>query len=638
MLRDRRIIFLILVLFLIPPLISLGKRLSLERTNKGVEIVIDSDDFQNLAYQEGISYYELLKELKSAGATTISVPFMTWQDLENKNYVGILSYREIGRLILSGNVDPLISALYRQGNPSETYIMVKPGIDISESIEILRRLIGYGKISLFTYNSNQAYIVKTTSSNLRGLPSGSIDFPLLEVARSLGYRIIFRPLNTFYIKPDIIPKLLDVIAPYKDVTTALLFQGTEVLGYPDYLEDTANYLKEKDLNIAVVEFGRQKGMEVLTKHLGGKIIRLHSILPGEVYKLKSNDILERVTRAVRERNIRLIYLRPIFTLTERDSILDENLQLLSSIKMELEKEGFSVGNASFFQNWRGFTLSNISMGVGIAVVILLVGFELLPYSIVIILAIISIGAGLVTSILPFTFFRKLLALGLASIFPILPIWLIFFNTKEEKILYRVLKIVLISLIGGLLVGGGLSSTDFMLQINQFMGVKVAHIIPFVLLFIVIYPKDRKPVNNILTYPLNILSFLIILLLAGGVVFYIIRTGNISSEAVWGLELKMRSALEQLMFVRPRTQEFLIGYPSIFLAIEFLKIKKEIGIILSLASLITPISIINSFCHIHTPITLTLFRTLNGFILGCIVGYLVLLGVRKLLKFFHIFSA
>jgi hypothetical protein len=638
-LKDKRIIILILVLSLIFPLVSLGKRINIEQNNRGVELVIDSDDFQNLAYQEGVSYYELLKELKSAGVTTVSIPFMTWQDLENKNYVGIFSYREIGRLILSGNVDPLISALYRQGSPSETYIIVRPGVDISSSIDVLKQLIGYGRISLFGYNSNQVYIVKTTPSYLRGLPGGSIDFSLLETVKSLGYRVVFRPSNTPYIKPETISEILNIITPYKDITTALVFDGTEVLGYPDYLEDTANYLKEEDLGIAAVEFSRQKGIDVLTEHLGGRIVRLHSILPGEVYKLKSEDVLRRVIRAIRERNIRLIYMRPIYTLTGEDSIIEENLQLITSIKAELEKEGFNLGKASFFEKWGGFRFANISMGIGIASVILLIGFDILPYSVLRILVVISLLAGLGTTILPFTIFRKLLALGIASIFPILPIWLVLFNGREEKVLYKIIKIALLGIIGGVLVGGGLSSTDFMLQINQFMGVKVAHIIPFILLFIVIYLKDREPVNNILIYPLNILSFLVILLLAGGALFYIARTGNISSEAVWGFELKMRSALEQLMLVRPRTQEFLIGYPAIFLAIEFLKTKRELGIIFGFVSLITPISIINSFCHIHTPIILTLFRTFNGFILGCIVGYLVLLIVRELLKFIfsHTFS-
>lgn len=631
---DKRVVILILVVSLVLPLISIAKRFSLERKNNGVEIIIDSDDFQSLAFQEGISFYELLRELKSAGATTLSIPSLNWQDLETRNYVGIFSYRELGRLILSGNSDPLISALYRQGNPSETYIIVKPGFDISKGIDVLKDLIGYGKVSLFQYNSNSVFIVKTTPSNLRSLPSGYIDSSLLETAKSLGYRIVFRPLNTPYINQRIISKLLEVIFPYKDIITALIFQGTEVLGYPRYLEDVTTLIRENKLNVAVVEFTSQKGMDVLSKNLRGNFIRLHSVTSGEMYKLKPKDIVERFTRAVRERNVRLLYLRPVLNLYEEESLIEENIKLVSSIKEELVKEGFRVGEADVLPDWKGFRPAVLSMGLGIGISIILVGLDILPSSLVWILTILALVSGGIVTLLPFSIFKKLLALGVASIFPVVPIWLIIFSGKKEQSISKVAKITLLSLVGGIIIGGGLSSTSFMLQLDQFMGVKVAHIIPFLLLIIVIYLVYKDYVTSILTYPLNVLSLIVILLFAGGGVFYILRTGNISSEAVWGFEMKMRSALEQLMFVRPRTQEFLIGYPSIFLALEFLEKRKELGIIFSLISLITPISIMNSFCHIHTPIILTLFRTLNGFILGSIVGYILIIIVRRLLKLFN----
>jgi hypothetical protein len=633
MFKDKRILILILVLSLVFPVFSIVRRFSLERENSGVEIIIDSDDFQSLAYQEGITFYELLKQLRSAGATTLSVPYLNWQDLETRDYVGIFSYREFGRLILSGNTDPLVSALYRQGNPSETYIIVRPGFDISKGIEILKDLIGYGRVSLFQYNSNIAFVVKTTPSNLRSLPAGYIDSALVETARSLGYRIVFRPFNPSYIKPDIISKLLNTFSPYRDLTTVLLFQGTEVLGYPKYVKDTARLMRENNLKVGMVEFGSQKGMDVLAKELRGNIIRLHSITPGELYKLKPGEIIERVARAVRERNVRLVYLRPIPNVYEEDSLIEENIKLVSSIRGELEKEGFKVGKANPLSDWRGFRPSIISLGLGISIAIILVGLDIIPLNLVLTLSILALVTGGVVTAFPFSLLKKLLALGMASIFPIVPVWLIVFSGKEEHILYKVFKVTILSLAGGIIIGGGLSSTSFMLQVDQFMGVKVAHIVPFLLLLMVIYFAYREHLVNILTYPLNVLSFVIIIFFAGGGIFYILRTGNISSEAVWGFEMKMRSALEQLMFVRPRTQEFLIGYPATFLAVEFLKKRKEIGIIFGVISLITPISIINSFCHIHTPILLTLFRTLNGFILGSIVGYVLLVIIRKVLRFF-----
>jgi hypothetical protein len=93
MFKDKRILILILVLSLVFPVFSIVRRFSLERENSGVEIIIDSDDFQSLAYQEGITFYELLKHLRSAGATTLSVPYLNWQDLETYT---LWQYRPFG--------------------------------------------------------------------------------------------------------------------------------------------------------------------------------------------------------------------------------------------------------------------------------------------------------------------------------------------------------------------------------------------------------------------------------------------------------------------------------------------------------------------------------------------------------------
>jgi len=611
-------------------LIAIGERMSLEAKNKGIEIVLDSQDFQDLAFQEGISFTEILKQLKDAGATTLSVPVLTWADLEDLGYVGIFSYRELGRLILSGSTDLLISALYNQGNSSETYVIVKPGYDLSNSLDILKNLIGYDKINLFRYNSNSVVIVKTTPTNLRFIPTGLINRPLIETAKNLNYKLIFRPLNTTYIKQGMIPKLLKNILPYKDITSALVFQGTEVLGYPNNIEDMVSYIKENKINVAIIEFGNQKGMDKIVTHLVGNVARLHSIMSAEISKLTPGEIIDRVVRAARERNVRFIYLRPLLKATSEKNILDENVEIVSLVKNRLEDNGFKVGNATFIPSWRGFRVSFLGMGLGIAGVIMILGQDFLSIPLILGITIFLILVGGLTSIVQISILRKLLALGVASLFPLVGIWKILFSDmKKENYIRSILKIVLIVLAGGFLIGGGLASTDFMLQINQFMGVKVAHILPFLFLAILLFIKDKETIMRIIFYPLNILNFIIIFALIGGAVLYILRTGNISSEAVWGLEITMRTTLEKIMLVRPRTQEFLIGYPFILLTLEMLKKYKEIGIILGIVSLIAPVSVINAFCHIHTPISLTLLRMFNGFVLGIVVGFIVLTIVRKL---------
>lgn len=610
-------------------LIAIGERMSFEAKNNGIEIILDSQDFQDLAFQEGVSFSEVLRQFKEAGATTLSVPFLTWADLEDLGYVGIFSHRELGRSILSGNTDLLISALYNQGNNSETYIIVKPGYDLSDSLDILKNLLGYDRINLFRYNSNNVVIVETTPANLRLIPTGLINKPLVEVAKSLGYKLIFRPINTVYIKSGMIPKLLKNILLYKDITSALVFQGTEVLGYPDNLEDMVSYIKENNLNIAIAEFANQKGMDKISIHLLGNTARLHSISSGELSKLTPSEVIDRVIRAAKERNVRFIYLRPILKSTSEESILEENIEIISLVKNRLEDNGFKVGNATFIPSWRGFRPSFLGMGLGIAGAIMILGQEFLSFPIILGISILSILVGGLTSIMTISILRKLLALGVAFIFPLVGQWKILFSdSKKESYVISILKIVLIGLTGGFLIGGGLASTDFMLQINQFMGVKLAHILPFLFIIILLFIKEKDTINHIIFYPLNILNFIIILVLIGGAVLYIIRTGNISSEAVWGWEITMRRTLEKIMMVRPRTQEFLIGYPFILLALEMFKKYREMGVILGTISLIAPVSIINAFCHIHTPVFLTLFRMVNGFVLGIIVGFIVLAIIRK----------
>jgi len=627
-----RIGIIFILISLIFSLVAIDERINLEAKDNGIEIVLDSQDFQDLAFQEGIPFTDLLRQLKDAGATTLSIPLLTWSDLEDLGYVGIFSHRELGRLILSGNTDPLISALYNQGSNLDTYVIIKPGYDLSDAVDILKGLIGYSRIEFFKYNSNNVLIVKTTPGTLRSLPTGIINRPLVEVAKGLGYRLVFRPINTPYLKPGMISKLLGSISSYRDITSALIFQGTEVLGYPNNLEDMISYVRDNRVNIGITEFGNQKGTDKIAIHLLGNVARVHSILSGEMSKLTPNEIIDRVVRAVRERNIRFIYLRPIFKNISEKSLLDENLEIISLVKNRLEDNGFKVGNVSFIPSWKGFKPSFLGMGLGIAGAIILLEQNLLPSYVVLGIAILSIILGGVSFIFPISILRKILALGVATVFPLVGIWnVLFLRDKRENYIVSAFKILLIALVGALLIGGGLASTDFMLQINQFMGVKVAHILPFLFLFFLLCIKEKDTIKHIIFYQLNILNFVIILFLIGGAVFYIIRTGNISSEAVWGWEITMRSTLEKIMMVRPRTQEFLIGYPFILLALEMLKEYKEIGTILGIIALIAPVSVVNAFCHIHTPILLTLFRMVNGFILGIIIGFIVLAIVRRFLK-------
>jgi hypothetical protein len=115
----------------------------------------------------------------------------------------------------------------------------------------------------------------------------------------------------------------------------------------------------------------------------------------------------------------------------------------------------------------------------------------------------------------------------------------------------------------------------------------------------------------------------------GFVLYLLRSGNSLSFAPDGA---LRDLLSQLFIVRPRTKEFLIGYPAFILAGLFygeVFHKARLWIWLSV-SMIAPISLMNSFAHIHSPLFLSIVRSFNGWLLGVVLA-VVLFFVYDLLK-------
>jgi predicted lysophospholipase L1 biosynthesis ABC-type transport system permease subunit len=91
----------------------------------------------------------------------------------------------------------------------------------------------------------------------------------------------------------------------------------------------------------------------------------------------------------------------------------------------------------------------------------------------------------------------------------------------------------------------------------------------------------------------------------------------------GIEKIFRDILENILYIRPRTKEFLIGYPFLFLAAaRYLRGEKKWLWFLAALGAIAPISVFNAFSHIHTPIMVSMIRTVNGLVLGIIFGWIV----------------
>jgi len=77
-------------------------------------------------------------------------------------------------------------------------------------------------------------------------------------------------------------------------------------------------------------------------------------------------------------------------------------------------------------------------------------------------------------------------------------------------------------------------------------------------------------------------------------------------------------------VRPRTKEFLIGHPALVIGAWMLLTGRMRFLPLAMfLATIGQVSIVNTFCHLHSPLLVSLQRTGWGILLGVGLGLLVL---------------
>ena len=193
----------------------------------------------------------------------------------------------------------------------------------------------------------------------------------------------------------------------------------------------------------------------------------------------------------------------------------------------------------------------------------------------------------------------------------------------------VLGTLLISSIG---MGSMLSGIDYYINNEIFRGIKLSLLVPIAFTAIVFYflfikKNDTKFLSDlyrILNADIKVFWVIIggVILVAGAL--YIIRSGNV--ESISPIEAKMRSTLTELFSARPRTKEFLVGYPALFLLVYYTR-KTDIKLLswlLAIASSILAASVTNSFCHVFTDYTTIVSRTLNGFIVGIFVSVIAII--------------
>jgi hypothetical protein len=197
-------------------------------------------------------------------------------------------------------------------------------------------------------------------------------------------------------------------------------------------------------------------------------------------------------------------------------------------------------------------------------------------------------------------------------------------------------------VGGVLMVGLLSSVPFMVKADQFAGVKLALSVPTLAVAAVFLAGSyraadtargqcrlavenwRHALDQVVKYSHVIIIF--VALVAGAVV--LLRSGNEPGFGLSGAELRFRDTLERVLGARPRQKEFLVGHPLLLLSFFLLLRGRSRGMWAALAAAtLGQSSMVNTFCHIHTPLTMSLLRTFNGLWAGALVGLVAIVVYR-----------
>ena len=177
----------------------------------------------------------------------------------------------------------------------------------------------------------------------------------------------------------------------------------------------------------------------------------------------------------------------------------------------------------------------------------------------------------------------------------------------------------------------LSGIDYYVNNEIFRGIKLSLFLPLIYAVVTYYFMFIKSEKSLVVRAMNIavseikVYWIFIAAVLGFVALtYLRRSGNVNT--ISALETTMRNFITDTFAARPRTKEFLIGYPCLVLLVFYLKKTNLslIGMALAAGGAIVTASISNSFCHVFTDAATIYMRVVNGILIGsvvCIVAYI-----------------
>lgn len=465
------------------------------------------------------------------------------------------------------------------------------------------------------------------------------------------------------------------------ITPAYLIAGGEaLLGYDDGGDFVRDYMERTGASVGMIETNVQRGnipqtgVEATAQATGCSAVRVFSMWDYVQYRYAyygyegAEEVANCIYRAVVERNARVVYFKMVKDTDDNHVyITDPEVyrDLFDSLNHRLAAHGITMGRASVMENYQVPSLAMLAIGLGAGIGGALLPDTFLPMKRKWTLLLAGAAAVCVAGawrVLPNSF-RLLASFAGAVVFACLAAAFFLKAAKQTgqkldrnagllKILPRSIAIlavaVAISLAGAMMTAAPLSSTNFMLEMGIFRGVKAAQLLPlafFCLLFVSYYglfEKNResdhlapRDIGTALNWTIPVWAVLLLAAVGLAGYYYLARTGHETGVTISDTEMIFRNDLEYLLLARPRTKEFLVAFPGIMLAVYCAVRRLPFWTALfGLAGTIGLTSVCNTFMHIRTPLYLGFVRTAYSLLLGIAVGAVMIVCFELLLRLYR----
>ena len=708
-LDKNRILLGALALTLIAGLVVIAQRWGVEAENKTYDVVLDYSELELLAEQSEHDIAWWLEQFRDMGITRVGLTEESLSSLMEKSPMAVTATM----------MDELMQDANWRSNYPERFVrqMEERGYDRfdvlvevagQEAIDFVTEAIGArfpagsflldidnGLSSQYRYEPVlRAYILldgsvndtlyeatysyrdtkgkgfaernDIASSKLMAISLGLMP-EKVELIQGLGMEIIPRTMS--YNGHNDTRYAQAVVAGYEKhgiVPEYIIAGGEAVIGYDDG-EFALDYIRDNHITVGLIETNVQReniiqsGIEKVARGTDLNTVRVFSVWNYIQFRYGfygyegAEEIENTLFRTIVERNIRVIYFKPIKQTSNSYAYITDigvYRDMFDGLNARLARHGISMGRASVMENYQPARLLLLALGLGAGICGALLPGTFLPMRRKWTLALAGAAAVCVAGawvVMPNTF-RLLSSFASAVVFACLAAAFFLQAAKRagqtipaRSSLRRILPVsagvlviaVLLSLAGAVMTAAPLSSTDFMLELGIFRGVKAAQLLPlafFCLLYVSYYGVFEKSRTSNTLQIRDIVSALRwtipvwALVLAGlaGLVgyYYLARTGNEADVPISTLELLARNVLEEIFLARPRTKEFLVAFPAIMLAV-YCAVKRMPfwTAVFGLAGTIGLTSVCNTFMHIRTPLYLGFIRTglslVFGILLGCV---------------------